>query len=101
MPSFDEDWNGDERRLETTKMREQIAALNKRMARFEVAMFARDDDNEFGRPGLMVTADRLDNHLDALCKAWKFGRALVIGVFSSFVAILSLGKWLGWWHWGP
>lgn len=85
-------WDGTERRRDDP-VKERIDRLDRRMDRFEVAMFARDSNNDFGRPGLMVTADRLDNHLDALCKAARFAKWFV-GIVAGMAGI---GKALGWW----
>lgn len=74
-------------------MRDRMDRLDLRMERFETAMFARNADNEFGRPGLMVTADRLDNHLDALCKAARFFK-WIVGIVAGCA---GFGKALGWW----
>lgn len=90
------EWAGNERRaLDCVHAR--ITKLDERMNRFETAMFAPDEHNEFGRPGLMRTADRLDSHLDALCKFAKFAKALVLGLLAGAASIAAIGQSLGWW----
>lgn len=86
------DWDGKERRKQSREYM-HIAGLDKRMDRFEVAMFAHDKNNEFGRVGLMTTADRLDSHLDTLCSVAQ-GVKWIVAVG---VPLLSATKLLGWW----
>lgn len=89
-------WDGSERRRDDA-VRTQIEDLDRRMRRFETALFSRDEENEFGRPGLVVTADRLDAHLDALCQAAKFAKALVLGLLAGGASVAAIGQSLGWW----
>lgn len=91
-----DNWDGCERRRDDA-VRAQIGDLDRRMDRFETALFATDENNEFRRPGLVVTANRLDAHLDAICKAAKFAKALVLGLLAGAASVAAIGQSMGWW----
>lgn len=89
-------WSGPERRAPDC-VHARITKLDERMDRFETAMFAPDSDNEFGRPGLMRTADRLDSHLDTLCKVASWAKAAILGILAAGASMAAIGNSLGWW----
>ncbi|MCC6531513.1 MAG: hypothetical protein IT531_03110 [Burkholderiales bacterium] len=79
-----------------TKIEDALRTTNSRLDRFDTAMFAKDSDNEFNRPGLVITADRLDKHLDTICKVAVFLKNVAIGVFGAAASAATLAKAMGW-----
>lgn len=67
-----------------------------KLGRIETAIFAETDDNEFGRPGLLVTARRLDAHMDTMCKLASLLKTGAITVVSICAGVVTIGKTLGW-----
>jgi len=71
-----------------------------KLERINTALFARDDDNEFEMPGLMVTGKRMNSHIDTIC---ALGRLIKIGfgwlgaVATGASAIWFFGFQMGWW----
>jgi len=90
------EWNGKERRTAAPEYA-HVAGLERRMERFETALFALTAENEFGRPGLVVTADRLDAHLDTICRVARWFKATVLGLLAGGASLAAIGKHIGWW----
>jgi len=74
-----------------------VDEVSRKIDRFDEVIFSRTKENQFGRPGLLVTAERLDNHLDAMCSLAKWAKATIVGTVATFAAVVSVGKSLGWW----
>jgi hypothetical protein len=84
----------------TLKSREENAARFDRhetiLNKLHVAMFAKDDDNENGQPGLMVTAKNIDNHITAVCSIANALKLAVIGICGILIPLAGVAKAFGW-----
>lgn len=91
-----ENYAGPERRQRTDVSRAEFCELKTSVKRIETAIFARDDDNEFQTPGLMVSAKRLNDHIDAVCTIARWARNFVVGTLAIAAPIVAIGKTMGW-----
>jgi hypothetical protein len=89
-------YQGLERRQRADVSRSEFCELKSSVARIETAMFAKDDDNEFDSPGLMVVAKRMNDHIDAVCNIARWARNFVIGTLAIAAPAVAIAKALGW-----
>jgi len=71
-----------------------------KLERMNTALFARDDDNEFKMPGLMVIGQKMNSHIDTVCALGGFIKKAfgwLGGVASGASAVWFLGFQMGWW----
>lgn len=85
-------------------IREEVAQLAKALAantrttdEVHTALFAKDDNNEFGTTGLVVNMQTVLNHVKVVCGIAKFFRWVVIGVGGLAAAVVPVGQIFGWW----
>jgi len=64
----------------------------KKLDNIHTALFAKDDQNEHGQVGLMVTASKIDKHITVVCNIFKWGLAGV----TSLIPLIGAAKALGW-----
>ena len=64
--------------------------------RMDIAMFATDDKNEFGRRGFMDTFNRLDAFLDVSCKIAAAIKSVALWIIAIGAAGAAIAKWLKW-----
>lgn len=67
------------------------------LAKINVALFATDDKNEQGQPGLMVTARNIDNHITVVCKIGKWAFGILVALLGIMAPVVSIGHNLKWW----
>ena len=92
-----------ERRQAVLNMEEVSAKLDTLLIghrRMDTALFARDADNEFGCAGVMTVMQKIDQHIDTLCKVAsgvrkvvKFGFWAVTGAAGTVAAMKAAGWW--------
>lgn len=86
----------DEMRLSNTAEHQVVCA---KIEKIDTALFATDDDNEYGVTGLMVTAKKMSSHIDTVCALGRFVRNAIIwlgGLAGGLSGILYLGFQMGW-----
>lgn len=64
----------------------------KKLDGIHTALFAKDDKNEHGQVGLMVTARNIDNHITVICNIVKWGLAAI----GALLPIAIAAKQMGW-----
>jgi hypothetical protein len=87
----------DEMRLSNTAEHQVVCA---KLEKIDTALFATDDENEYGITGLMVTARKMSSHIDTVCTLGRFTKKAaqwLAAVASAVSAIWFLGFQLGWW----
>lgn len=79
---------------------EKLDVLVEGHARMNTALFATDDKNEFGCPGVMVVMQKIDRHVDVWCSAaamakrlMKFGFWFVTGLAGTVATLKAAGWW--------
>lgn len=68
--------------------------------RVNTALFAKDDNNEFGCAGVMTVMQKIDHHIDAMCnfaswgrKMLRFGFWFITGLAGTVAAMKAAGWW--------
>ena len=70
--------------------------MQRRMDDIHTAIFATDADNSNDQPGLMITAKKISDHIDNVCKVAKWGWRLIVG-FTTFAASTAIfAHQMGW-----
>ena len=70
------------------------------LGRLESAMFARDADNEFQSIGVMTIMQKVDRHLDVICRLANWAKISVkwgVGTLTALAGLLAAGRAAGWW----
>lgn len=67
----------------------------KKINSIHTALFARDDNNEHGQAGLMITAKNIDHHITAVCNIAKWLRHAILAASAIIVAGIGAAKALG------
>lgn len=86
----------DEMRLSNTAEHQVVCA---KLEKIDTALFATDDENEYGITGLMVTARKMSSHIDTVCALGRFVRNAIIwlgGLAGGLSGILYLCFQMGW-----
>lgn len=78
-------------------IREALAENTRATHEVHLALFARDDENDFGMTGLVVNMQKVLKHVEVVCGIAKFFKWLVVGVGSLTAALIPIGQVLGWW----
>lgn len=81
-------------------IREALAENTRATHEVHLALFAKDDDNELGITGLVISMQRVLKHVEVVCGIAQFFKRLVIGggsVAAAIAAILALGEFFGRW----
>lgn len=76
---------------------QKISTLGDKFDGLHTALFAQDSNNEHGQPGLMHTARRIENHIDAVCNIAKWVRNGIIAMATTLAAVGGAGKAFGLW----
>jgi hypothetical protein len=87
-------------RKEVDGLRAEVAANTRTTNEIHTALFAKNDDNDLGITGLVVSMQRVVNHSEVVCNFAKFAKRLVVGAGSlagALAAIAAVGQLLGWW----
>lgn len=66
------------------------------LSRINVALFAKDENNEFESPGVMTVMRKLDRHIDVVCNIGKWARAAALALIPIITAVGALGHEFGW-----
>lgn len=93
---MNEEYQGPDRRHRADVSRSEFCELKSSVTRIETAMFARDDDNEFDSPGLMVVAKRMNDHITAVCSMARWARNFIVGTLAIIAPAVAIAKALGW-----
>ena len=73
----------------------EYAAMNKKVDRLEIAMFSKDDQNEFEVPGLMFIAQRANIFLNIACKIWRVVFVgIILAALGGIVSIVNFFRTL-------
>lgn len=65
--------------------------------RMETAIFAKDDNNDFGHPGIAVMMRELYQTGKAFCRLAKWGKRTILFALGVGVPLAAIGKTMGWW----
>ena len=83
-------------------IREQVVKLDRAVAgntqtinEMHTALFAKDDDNEFGVAGLMVNMQKIVKHTEVTCNIARFLKWSTVSVLGVVVPILAGLHYLG------
>lgn len=74
------------------------ARLDRQEAKLDqvhLALFAKDDDNENGQRGLMHTAQRIEQHIDTVCKLARWARNSIVAIAGLIAAVGAAAKAVG------
>jgi len=75
---------------------EARGVMQRRMNDIHTALFATDSDNANKQPGLMITAKKISDHIDNVCKIARWAWRLLAG-FVTFAASTALfAHQMGW-----
>jgi hypothetical protein len=90
--------------VDRRQIREEVEQLAKALAanthttqEVHTALFAKDDNNDFGTAGLVVNMQSVLNHVKVVCGIARFFRWVIVGVGGMAAAAVPFGKIFGWW----
>lgn len=67
------------------------------LTRINIALFAKDDNNEFESRGVMTVMRKLDHHIDTVCKLGRAAKYVAIFVVTILGPGAVIGRQMGWW----
>jgi hypothetical protein len=65
--------------------------------RIDTALFAKDDNNDFGHPGIAVLMRELYQTGQVFCRLAKWAKRSIIFLVTVGAPAAAIGKTLGWW----
>jgi len=80
-----------------TDAEEEIQRLKLQHNKLETALFAKDNNNEFGMPGLMVSMQKVDKHIDVTCNIAIWLRRLIVGMLGLGAPAAAIGHYFKLW----
>ena len=70
--------------------------MQRRMDDIHTAIFATDSDNENDQPGLMITAKKISDHIDNVCRVAKWAWRLMVGLGTFAASTAIFAHQMGW-----
>lgn len=87
-------------RKEVDGLRAAVADNTRMTNEVHIALFAKNDDNELGITGLVISMQRILSHTEVVCNFAKFAKNIIVGggsLAAAIAAIIALGSLFGRW----
>lgn len=78
-------------------IRESLAENTRTTHEVHLALFAKNDDNELGITGLVISMQKVLTHVEVVCSYAKFFKRTILTVGGIAAALVPIGQLLGWW----
>lgn len=84
-------------RAKVSNLETAVADNTRTTNEVHTALFAKNDNNEFGITGLVTNMQSVVKHIEVVCSIAKFLKWSVVGTGSLAAAAVPFGKIFGWW----